>query len=106
MHQMTDRELIELKIELEFGIAPSGGVLQPATKGAADQPRLLVSHYREGYRIYVRHDVPHHVRTELSAQPFERLRDDEQAVKDSLARHAPCRHVWRVCWYTFERAPS
>lgn len=103
---MTIRELIELKIAMEFGAGPDGDTLPPATVKDEAQPRLLVSRHAEGSLIYFRHDLPAPIRAAVGGLDAQQLSDDEERVKAILAGDAPCERTWRIRWHTVERVPT
>jgi hypothetical protein len=102
---MNARDLVELKIALEFGSAPERDILLLA-KNAESQPRLLVSHHRDGESMYFRSDVPPSTRERLRALGMTQALADQSAAIAILSRDAPVVNVWRVRWYTVERHPE
>jgi hypothetical protein len=103
---VTDRELIEMRIELEFGVAPCGNTLRLDPLQDEQPPRLLISHADGGWYTYVRDDLPPDVRAELDRLNHSPARVDEALIRGILARHAPCEQVWHVRWYVFDRQPQ
>lgn len=99
------RELVELKIALEFGVSPDGDTLPQARSNDEGQPRLLVSSFGEAHAVYFRFDLPLSVREELAVLDPELLMRDEPHVRAILSRHAPVEHIYRIRWYTIERKP-
>ena len=100
------RELIEMKLAMEFGVAPVGDTLPEAHANDEWQPRLLVSRFGDEHALYFRFDVPDEVRAALSALGPTRLMRDEERVRSILARDAPVEEVYRIRWYTIERMPN
>jgi hypothetical protein len=103
---VTGRELVDLKIAMEFGVAPDGDTLPPASDNDEGQPRLLVSRFGGEYAIYFRFDVPGAIRQELTKLGPDALMRDEVRVRGILASHAPCEKTYRIRWYTIERMPD
>lgn len=103
---MDRHELVELKIAMEFGVAPIGDTLSEARDNAEGQPRLLVSQFDWDYAVYYRFDVPGAIRQQLSSIAPETLMSDEDRVRAILARDAPCDTIHRLRWYTIERLPD
>ncbi|HEX5164875.1 MAG TPA: GNAT family N-acetyltransferase [Thermomicrobiales bacterium] len=103
---MEPRELVDLKLAMEFGVAPEGETLPPARLNADGLPRLLVSRFAGGEAIYFRFDVDRRVRDELRALGTERLMTDESQVRSILDRTALVEKLYRVRWYTIERLPQ
>lgn len=103
---MTRRELVELKIAMEFGVAPDGDILPKARDNDEGQPRLLVSRFDGGYAVYFRFDLPLSIRRELTELGPGVLMDDEARARAVLARDAPCETTYRIRWYTVERLPD
>jgi len=97
------RNLAELKLAMEFGVAPVGDTLPQARSNDDGQPRLLVSRFRNDHAIYFRFDIPPDVRKDLSALGPTELMRDEERVKAILARDSPCETVYRIRWYTIEQ---
>lgn len=103
---MQSVELIELKMTLEFGIAPVGDILPIATNEQDDQPRVLVSHVANHFRMYLREDVPQMAHEQIRSLGAARCYDDEEVVRAILAHQMPIQHVRRICWYVAARRPS
>lgn len=99
---MNHRELVELKLAMEFGTEPVGDTLPPAISNKDAAPRVLVSAFGNERHVYFRFDLPHAVRDELSLLEPDALMQDEDHVKAVLEQHAPCRKVYRIRWYTIE----
>ena len=103
---MNRRELVELKIAMEFGVAPDGDTLPPARLNADGQPRLLVSRFAGGDATYFRFDVEDGVRDELRTLGADRLTNDEAPVRLILDKTALVEKIYRLRWYTIERLPQ
>ena len=103
---MDCRELVELKIAMEFGVGPVGNALRIATTNAEGQPRLLVSRFADFHAVYVRADLPESIRASLLALDPATLFDDEARVRAILERDQPIDKVYRIRWYTIEKMPS
>jgi predicted GNAT family acetyltransferase len=99
---MDAEELVRLRLEMEFGVAPHGNTLPPAVVNLDGQPRLVVSWHRDGASMFFRYDVPDECREQVRQIGVERGLVDEAAVRDALGQ---VEHVWRVRWYTIERRP-
>lgn len=103
---MERRELVDLKLAMEFGIAPIGNTLpEPATNDEG-QPRLLVSQFGDQYATYFRHDLPNGVRVQLQGLDPDVLMRDEARVTSILEHDAPVSKVYRIRWYTIQRMPE
>lgn len=103
---MQSVALIELKMALEFGVAPVGDVLPIATNQQDDQPIVLVSRFSGESRMYLREDVPDIVRDRLRALGAGQCYDDEEAVCSILANEMATRDVRRIRWYVAVRRPA
>ena len=103
---MDRRERVELKIAMEFGVAPLGSTLPVATANAAGQPRLMVSTFGGETVCYIRSDLSQRLRDELSAIDPALLMRDEQRVRAILAIDGPCEKVYRIRWYAIDRLPD
>lgn len=103
---MTRRELVELKIAMEFGVAPVGDSLPPARENGEGQPRLLVSRFGDDFACYFRFDLPPSIRDVLRELDPDTLMRDEQRVRDILARDAGCGKTYHIRWYTIDRMPD
>lgn len=103
---MDRRDLVELKIAMEFGVAPVGDTLPKAQSNDDGQPRLLVSRFGDAAAIFFRCDLPPSLRAELSDLGPELLLRDEERVRSILGSVAPVETVFRVRWYTIERMPD
>jgi len=100
------RRLVELKIAMEFGIAPDGDTLPKATKHEVGQPQLLISRFGEESAVFFRYDLDSDERAELRALGPETLMTDEARVRAILDPHHPTTRVYRMRWYTFDRVPD
>jgi predicted GNAT family acetyltransferase len=96
-------DLVRLRLEMEFGDAPLGETLPPATVNLDGQPRLVVSRHREGEAMFFRHDVPEETREQIRQIGVVRGLVDEEDVRRVLGH---VEHVWRVRWYTVDRKPE
>jgi hypothetical protein len=97
------RALVELKIEMEFGVAPIGYTLSPPATNDDGYPRLLVSRFDGRHARYLRHDLTRDIRVRLDAFDPEELMRDEALAREILA---PCETIYRIRWLTFERMPD
>jgi hypothetical protein len=100
------RELVEMKIAMEFGVAPAGDTLPAAQSNDEGQPLLLVSQFEGGHAVFYRFDLPPCIRDELATLGPDSLLHDTARVQAILERHAPVEHVYRIRWYTIERTPE
>jgi len=100
------RALVELKMALEFGVAPAGDVLPLATTKQDDQPLVLVSHLAGACLMYVREDIPRPVRLRLGEAGAATCFTDEERVRAILAVAISVTRVRRICWYTVARRPA
>lgn len=98
--------LIEMKMALEFGVAPVSCILPIATHEQDDQPLVLVSRTADECRLYLREDVPEHISRQLHSLGATTCFTDEASVRAILARSMPCRRVRRIRWYTTSRRPT
>ncbi len=100
------RELVTLKLAMEFGVAPIGDTLPEPSSNDEGHPRLLVSRFGDDSAVFFRHDLSPALRDALSAIGPDDLMADEARVRAILAREQPCEKVYRIRWYTIERLPD
>lgn len=103
---MDSRVLVELKMELEFGVGPAGDLLPLATNEQDDQPLVLVSRVDSDERLYLREDIPSQVQRQLRDVGAASCFEDEARVRAILDEAIPCQVARRIRWYTFARRPD
>ena len=103
---MDSRVLVELKMELEFGVGPVGDRLPLATNAQDDQPLVLVSRVDDGDLLYLREDIPARVQRQLRDVGAASCFEDEARVRAILDTAIPCRIVRCIRWYTVARRPD
>lgn len=103
---MDRRALVELKMALEFGIAPYGNRLPLAITEQDDQPIVVISRVDGKVLMYLREDVPPGVERLLGDLGPAACFDDESQVRAILGPSVPCSYVRRIRWYTVAHHPD
>ena len=79
--------LIRLQLELEgIGATSDGLLFRIPGPDPDDISRFYVTQHEDGYTVFIRQDVPRHIREQLAAIPPARAFSDHEAVRDILAQ--------------------
>jgi GNAT superfamily N-acetyltransferase len=98
-------ELIQTQLALErIGLNGDGLLIRVPGPRPDDIARVYVYRHRDGYALYLRHDLPAPIRERIQALGPEVAFRDREAVKHLLARDGPCTDVFQGQTYLFPEA--
>jgi hypothetical protein len=98
---MIPLELIALNLGLEYQLTAEG-LLVPFPN-STEQARCIVYRHREGYALYLRHDLPPKMLEGLRALSHDSIFHERQRVRRLLG---PCTQMWIGQSYYAVRDPS
>jgi GNAT superfamily N-acetyltransferase len=96
--ERTPAELIQLSLEIENRIDPSGD-LQPIP--GKDSALFTISRYKSGYVKFFRYDIPSGIRRQIEVLDPEVALGDLGAVRLILAQHTSCDSAFAGKGYYF-----